>query len=420
MLLEKIRAETLESRKKFMVTIDASSKVAAYTFQFQRALYRLFSSESETTIIGIETDDDVVELKYGTDGSVQIVFEQDKHSIQDSGHPFQDSSKNLWHTLHIWLHSMKDMQQKYKNISYCLVTNKSVTLQAFAQTLGTAKEKSEIERCIKEIRQRVTQVNGEGAKSIQAVAKFSDEDLYFLIENLKLMDEYATASGADPKNATIQLFQLPPDLHEKSADIYSNLLGLLVDKCQTAWINKQQFWIDKIVFTRRLHSEISNHRMARFIEKPLLSTSYKDLLEKNNNDHLFLRQLQHLCVPNEQCERALSHYWGFYAERVRLQVEGDILPTAWDERDELLHQRWQMIGDSVKLEEDTSTQENILARKILSKTLDGNYTAKLGLYETSHAYFTSGNYHYLANQPEHTYFVHWHSSFAFNRKGDEE
>jgi hypothetical protein len=403
-----------------MVTTEASSKIAGYNFQFQRALYRLFSSESAETTVGIETDDDVVEITRDANGLVQIVFEQDKHSVQDSGHPFQDSSKNLWHTMHIWLDSMDSVRQKYQNVSYCLVTNKEVPIRAFATKLGTAKEKSEIDECIKEIRQRATEATSDGATSIKAVAAFSDEHLHFLIENLKLMDEFATASGADPREATIQLFQLPPDLHNKGSDIYNSILGLLVDICQTAWINKQPTWIDKAAYTKRLHSEIAAHRMKRFVDRPLMSTTYQELLNRNGDDHLFLRQLQRLGVDNKVCDHALSHYWGFYAERVRLQAEGDVLPTAWEERNALLHQRWQMMGDSTKLEADSGTTEEVLDKKILAKTLDGNYTAKLGLHDTSQPYFTSGNYHDLANQPEHTCFIHWHSSFAPKNKNGEK
>lgn len=401
-----------------MVTVEASSQIAGYTFQFQRALYRLFSSESETAFVGIETDDDVVEIKCDANGVVQIVFEQDKHSIQDSGHPFQDSSKNLWHTMHIWLDSMDSVRQKYQSVSYCLVTNKEVPARAFATKLGAAKEKSEIDECIKEIRQRAAEATSEGGASIKAVTEFSDEHLYFLIENLKLMDEFATASGADPREATIQLFQLPPDLHHKGSDIYNSILGLLVDICQTAWISKQQVWIDKAAYTTRLHSEIAAHRMKRFVDRPLMSTPYQELLKKNGNDHLFLRQLQRLGVDNRACDHALSHYWGFYAERVRLQAEGDVLPTAWNDRDEQLHQRWQTIGDNVKLEADASDKEEVLDKKVLAKTLDPDYLAKLGLNDTNNAYFTTGNYHDLANKSEHTCFVHWHSSFAPKNKGD--
>ncbi|MGH8761607.1 MAG: ABC-three component system protein, partial [Nitrosospira sp.] len=399
-----------------MITVEASAKIAGYIFQFQRVLYRLFSSELETTIVGIETEDDVVEIKQDAAGLVQIVFEQDKHSIQSSGHPFRDSSKNLWHTLHTWLDAMEAVRQKYENVSYCLVTNKEVATQAFAKKIGAADKKDEIEECIKEIRQRAIRANGESAASIKAVAAFSSENLYFLIGNLKLMDEYATASGIDAKDATIQLFQLPPDLREKAEDIYGSLIGLLVHTCQEAWVGRKQVWVEKGTFTNRLHLEISAHRMARYVERPLISTSYKDLLSKNNGDHVFLTQLQQLGVTNEQCDRALDHYWGFYSERVRLQTEGDVLPTAWDARNEQLHERWQMISDSCKNEVEVNTLETTLAKRILAKTLDGSYTAKLGVQDTSHAYFTSGNYHDLANQPEHSCFVHWLSLFAPRRK----
>jgi len=402
-----------------MVTKEASSKIAGYNFQFQRALYRLFSSETPETIVGIETDDDVVEITRDANGLVQIVFEQDKHSVQDSGHPFQDSSKNLWHTMHIWLDSMDSVRQKYQSVSYCLVTNKEVPTRAFATRLGAAKDKSEIDECIKEIRLRAADAKSEGAASIKAVAEFSDEHLYFLIENLKLMDEFAIASGAAPREATIELFQLPLDLLHKGSDIYTSIFGLLVDNCQTAWVNKQQVWIDKAAYTNRLHSEIAAHRMKRFVDRPLMSTSYQKLLNKNGNDHLFLRQLQRLGVDNKVCDHALSHYWGFYAERVHLQAEGSVLLTDWNDRDEQLHQRWQIIGDNVMLEADSSVNEEVLDKKVLAKTLDPNYLAKLGLNDTNNTYFTTGNYHDLANQPEHTCFVHWHSSFA-PKKNDGE
>lgn len=78
-----------------MATKEASSKMAGYVFQFERALYRLFSSETEATTVGIETDDDVVEITRDENGEIYIEFEQDKHSVQSSGHPYKDNSANV-------------------------------------------------------------------------------------------------------------------------------------------------------------------------------------------------------------------------------------------------------------------------------------------------------------------------------------
>ena len=159
--------------------------------------------------------------------------------------------------------------------------------------------------------------------------------------------------------------------------------------------------------------------MTRYVEREFLSTKYKEFLKKDNESLLFLRQLKRLGIPDPQCDRALSHYWAFYAERVRLQAEGAVLPSAWESRNSQLHQRWQMIADSTTFKEPEGTQEDLLARKILAETLHGSYTAKLGDHETTHPYFTSGNYHDLANQPKHVCFVYWHPAFD-PLNGDEK
>jgi hypothetical protein len=403
-----------------MATKEASAKIAGYIFQFERALYRLFSSELEITTVGIETDDDVVEIAQDESGEVLIKFEQDKHTVQETGHPYQDSSKNLWHTLHIWLEAMQGVRKKYGNVTYCLVTNKEVPISAFAKNIGTANDDIAIDACIVDIRNYAKNAAGEVAAKIKAVAAFSNDDLHFLIKNLLLMDEFGTASGATPKNATIQLFHLPPDIAEKGLDIYQSVLGLLVDACQEGWKKKQPVWITKDVVAERLQSVIATHRMARYVDQPLFSTSYKQYLNADGNSHYFLKQLQHLGADSSMCDRALSHYWGFYAERIRLQSEGDILPKAWNERNSQLHERREMIGESVKLEADMDVSRDVLAKRILAKTIVGDYMAPLGLHKTSNAYFTSGNYHDLANQPEHTYFIHWHPKFAPNTNDKEK
>lgn len=403
-----------------MVTAEASSKIAGYIFQFQRALYRLFSSEEASTLVGVETDDDVVEVGFDSSGDIQIVFEQDKHSVQEAGHPYQDSSKNLWHTLHIWLDSMEVNRKKYKRICYCLVTNKNVPAHTFAKKLGMAKSKDQIDECIAEIRSRATNSTSGESTTIRAVSAFPDDLISFLIENLRVMDDYATSSGSSPKGATIQLFQLPPELHEKGDKIYEGLLGMMINDCQDAWLKRDVAWFDKSKFTRRLHEEISAYRFERYIERPLVNTAYQDYLKDNPDDHVFLRQMKRIGLPDDICDRALSHYWGFYAEKIRLQKEGDVLPNAWVSRDQQLHERWQVIGDSVAAEIVEVQDEEKTSRKIYSRTIDGSYLAKLGMHDTSYPYFTSGNYHELANKPDYAQFIFWHSSFIPKVDKDEQ
>ncbi|MFM0197599.1 hypothetical protein PQQ65_31350 [Paraburkholderia strydomiana] len=407
-----------------MVTAEASTKSAGYTYQFQRALFRIFSSVHRRVIIGVETDDDVVELRLRDDGTVDAVLEQDKHSVKQSGQPFQDSHKNLWHSVHLWLCSLQDNSAKYGEIKYCLVTNKLVSERALARKLSEAKSSEEIKACIEEIREKATLASKEDPSEIAAVSSFSDEDLAFVIERIELLDGDGTVGGVPVKEATIQLFHLPDDLEGMEEDIYRGLLGHLVDLCQEAWLRREPAWLTKSSFAARLQSEIGAHRMDRYLERTLTSTRWRDFQRENTTQLMFVAQLKHLGMPDDYCDRALSHYFGFYAERVRLLKAGEVLPGAWASRDAELHQRWEGIRDGFRLmTEDKSVADDIaVAKSILRATLDANHRAKLDGRDTSQPYFTWGNYHELANKPDGECFVFWHETYAprSEQSDDEE
>lgn len=414
----------LKDHRGFMVTTEASAKSAGYTYQFQRALFRIFSSVHRKSVIGIETDDDVVELRLQDDDTVHAIFEQDKHSVKQSGQPFQDSHKNLWHTVHVWLHFLQDTRSKYGDVKYCLVTNKLVSEDALARKLSDAKSSKEIKACIDVIREKASEAPKEDPSEIVAVSSFSDEDLAFVIERIELLDGNGTVGGISLKDATIQLFHLPDDLDGMEQDIYRGMLGHLVDLCQEAWLRREPAWLTKNSFAARLQSEISAHRMDRYLERSLHSTRWREFQRENTTQLMFVAQLKHLGMPDEYCDRALSHYFGFYAERVRLLKAGEVLPQAWASRDAELHQRWEGIRDGARLmaDEKESADDIAVAKSILRATLDANHRAKLDGRDTSQPYFTWGNYHELANKPNDEYFVFWHDAYGSKsqRSGEDK
>ncbi|SOY40003.1 Complete genome; segment 15/17 [Cupriavidus taiwanensis] len=397
-----------------MVTAEASAKIAGYTYQMQRALFRLLSSVHNKPVIGIETGDDVVELRLNEDGTVDAVFEQDKHSVQETGQPFQDSSKNLWHTFHIWLDSLESTLEKHENVCYCLVTNKKVPEQAIAQKLSAAKTDSEVNACIKLIRNKATAASPEDKSEVKDVSAFSDEALAFVIKRIELLDPDGTTDGVPLKEATIQLFHLPEDVRPYANDIYQGLLGQVVDMCQSAWSQRQPAWLTEPPFANRLQNEIATRRMHRYLERSLNSVAWREYQKKNTKELKFITQFQYIGLSDKYCDRALSHYWGFYAERVRLLTEGDVLQPAWDARDSALHERWQTIRDNVEMlkEEAADADDMNLCRTILGQTLDGNHREPLDGRDTSQPYFTFGHYHDLANRPKDEVYVYWHDLFA--------
>lgn len=122
-----------------MITQEASSKFLGFLYQIERVLYRIFSSEHSLAVFAVETADDVVEEITYSNGKLHIIFEQDKHSIALNSQPYQDSNKNLWHTLHIWLSTIDEYKNKYEKITYCLVTNKSVGEKTLAKKFQLLK-----------------------------------------------------------------------------------------------------------------------------------------------------------------------------------------------------------------------------------------------------------------------------------------
>lgn len=76
-------------------------KIAGYIFQFQRALFRLLSSDFSNLVVCIEPEDDVVEIILNNQLSPKINLEQDKHTVNLDKNTYQYSSKNDWNSLHM-------------------------------------------------------------------------------------------------------------------------------------------------------------------------------------------------------------------------------------------------------------------------------------------------------------------------------
>lgn len=145
-----------------MVTQEASSKFLGFLYQFERALYRIFSAEFDSAVFGIEAADDVVEEITFNNNQLHVSFEQDKHALDtNSGQPYQDSSKNLWHTFHIWLSGMEDAREKYNSITYCLVTNKNVGTNTIASLVSEANESEQIENALRTLKLKAKTISSD-------------------------------------------------------------------------------------------------------------------------------------------------------------------------------------------------------------------------------------------------------------------
>lgn len=397
-----------------MVTQPAGPKLAGYIYQFHRALYRVFSSEYENGAFSIETEDDVVEINHLDSGEIEIIFEQDKANNQKTGQPYQNSSKNFWHTLHIWLDAMSKARESYDLITYCFVTNKAVGAKTLAMQLSDAHSSQEIALAISALTKKAKEIpiSSEAKESSEKVINYPIESLEYLIKNLVTLDENGTKTGNSPQEATIQLLHIPISIQNRSVEIYQNLLGKLVQDCETAWKTQKNATFTKTPYANLLHELKSSFDLDRYVERSFLSSGYRQLMQKNKDiDHLFIQQLQRIGSPDESCDQALSHYWGFYSERIRLLDEGNVLEMDFEERNGELHERWLTYRNSAVRKSAGSPLTNTCYGEIYDNTLSPDYLAKIGRHNTSNSYFTSGNYHELANIIDNEFYIFWHNDF---------
>ncbi|MCY0857558.1 hypothetical protein [Cupriavidus sp. D39] len=237
-----------DSKSKIEEPVDTNAKatIVAFTFQFERALFRLFSSHQANIRVGIETLDDVAELSLQHDGAVQATLEQDANTVQSDGHPFQDSSRKLWHTLRIWLSHVDKLRAEYQEVAFCMVTNATVPAAALVQRLALAMAPKEVTQCVELVRQHAIRLSKDAKAKAKAdasiVARYADDDIAYLIRNLFLLHEGGAGSGVAPREATIQLFQLHSGIADQGVAIYQSILGAAVDKCQSAWRNQKTAW----------------------------------------------------------------------------------------------------------------------------------------------------------------------------------
>ncbi|WP_176079559.1 ABC-three component system protein [Paraburkholderia tropica] len=414
----------VEKLKKPIDT-NAAAIIAAFIFQFERALYRLFSAPTRKMHIGLETLDDVAELTYKSDGSVQAKLEQDAHTVQSSGQPFRDSGRKLWHTLHVWLTHVDEIEKGYPDPRFVFVTNASVKESTLVRKLSKASSKAEVKEALKSLRAQAKEIGkseeSEAYAEAMAVNSYDDKALSYLIERVDLLAGTGSGSEANPREATIEFFQLPTKLVSHGEQIYQHLLGVLTDRCKQAWTRGETAWFTPREFKDLLDAEKSRHTLLKVVDRPEMSVDFKKYVTDNADKFLFVEQLSSIDLNDADIKRHLAKYWAYCAERGRLEEEG-VSPTIWYERESILYERWADCCAEVRAatygHAATLSDEDI-GRQTLKMTLNVDYRAPLGEYSTRSSYFTHGHYHHLANDRYGQFFVYWHSQYG-QKEVDEE
>ncbi|MGH1500768.1 ABC-three component system protein [Yersinia proxima] len=406
--------ENEEIRKA--INSNASSSISGFLYQFQRALFHIFSSNAANTLVGVETIDDVSTI-IGSDYPV-LNLEQDKYTNKQNYNPFSDKNENLWHTINIWLSNLNTYRSSFADVNFFLTTNIALPLNSLALEISNADTDIKIDEVISKIKLISENKNGKG-KDIKEVSRYDDDSLRFLIKRITVLDATQIPEEfSDIRSLTIQKFQLHSSISEDSNEVYEQLLGTIINQSFNKWQKKEQAWFEVQTFRDQLHNLQIKIPLKKYIDRDILSVNFKKYIE-TNQDMEFINQLTLLNLPTDYIDNQLTSFLGFYAERVRLQNEGYILPNYWEDREKKLNTRWKDISQDIEIEEIDNPSNELKGkyRKVLRKTLDQEFKEKLGENETNHSYFTKGHYHDLVNNISNSHSIYWYRLNHNDKKG---
>ncbi|WP_369987566.1 ABC-three component system protein [Pseudomonas xanthosomatis] len=387
---------------------NASASAAGYAYQFERALYRIFTVKHRFARIGIETADDLEEISYVKDGKKRIL-EQDKIS-QLKNSPLKDSSRNLWNTLSIWLKEVYKSGDEYTEHEFVLVTNRTVPKDSLAFILSNSKSEDEVAQAIELLREHAGKITGAVEKIAINVCSYEDEDIAYILKNLTVLDGQ---DGDSLREATYAALQFPSDVEGNEENIYEALIGHLLSSCLASWHNGDAFWAEAQPFFNKKHALCELYINQSMTPLPQEETGYRTLLDDYKDLPLpFFSQLRRILPRESLLNKELGHFWAAYSERTRLLVSGKILLPHINEAESILAARWESITDAHVLVKDKDpsefTDEDFKEIYIQTSSCDNHFSLKLGRVNSNQRYLFMGTYHHQANESDSKHPIHWH------------
>ena len=387
---------------------DASPSAAGYGYQYERALFRIFTAPSAQTRFGIETADDVEEISQTAAGS-RRVSEQAKLSVQPGKNPLQDSSKNLWKTLRIWLNGLAAARKEHEELQFLLVTNRLVKKGTLAMRLSDAFSKQEVADAVVALRTHASGMKGKPGEIAQDVLAYSDSDLAFLIERMYIEDGQL---NAQMKQRVIASLHLPVDAVASAEDIYHGLVGFLFDSCQENWVARKPFWTTAQPYYNKRQTLVEAFMHGPWEPLPFEKTEFAQWAEKiDPADMLFVEQLNKINMPKDLLMQQFSFFCAAYSERIRLLDSGRVLLNDFDSAERVLGDRWGSINSRHRLTNSKSIDQFDIAdynAVMVSTLFPDTFLMKVGRVNSSAQYLFSGTYHRMANGDGTHSPIHWH------------
>ncbi len=365
----------------------AAGSAAGILLQLERALYWLVESADAEAIVGVEAHADVFLIESGK----PALHEEDKHSIQPTGHPLGDHDKRLWRTLQIWCDATVNGSPEEQNARLLLVTNRPVPA-CLVRRLHDAGDEPAITDAIRESRRIATFAPTGIQSTVRAVLAFGDDVLGSVIRRMELQDGSAVA-GPELRRRIIGRLHISEEIDGER--IINELSGWLQSLLLEKWRNGERGWIKRSSLAKRFVAIVHDLRIQRVQAQAarLILVDPEDVEQQKGKR--FVQHLAQVDVSETQLEKAIADYLRFGSERLRLLNDGEIGPDDWTDRGDRMRDRWERIAASERRSPNHRPSEQ-LGHDILDRTIEPNYREPLAGHPQDEPYLTRGHYHRLA------------------------
>lgn len=399
---------------------SAKGSISGYLYQFDRAFTLLCDITEAGAFISIEEIDDVA--VHSKEGTILIV-EQDKNSIADSGTTFEDTSKDLWRTIEIWIQKIKAKTLNTSTKFHCS-TNKIIPNNSLLKYIVQNKESFElilkrIEKLKKAQEKKLENYKekegkkGTYVKKILSLIDFAlanETELKIIVTNLSVYN------NTDIKKDIIAKLRISSFSEEQQEIIYNNLYGWILSTCKFRWNNNSHAQITKEDFDYQYKRNLTSPSIVNAIFRAKKDINIDNIDFESKKDEIFVKQINFLKTSEKSKQffvrKAIEDFLRYEIEHTRIISKGNIPKEDFNEFLETCKDKWEnyFYGLITKEIEDYSVEEmNEFGIKIYNyiiNELQIQFKNDIN-FNTDNAYIKNGSFLKLSNIPE----IGWHPNW---------
>lgn len=381
---------------------SAGASALGYIYQVRYALYILMKKGRETPSLSVSVEA-IDDIAFEEEGEPRELL-QLKHKVKGRAN-LTDSSSDLWGTVRVWAHYVRENKVNPEELIFTLVTTQTAKPGSIPGRLRPGSK-----RDTRKIVEDLERVADESESSTNQAAydefnKLSGDQKRGLVNAIRVLDNSSNV-GNVTKNIKndIDLFVDP----QKRDPFYERLEG---------------WWLDKAIEQIRKGGAISGiqyqelrHKIVslrdQFVEDNLPADFRTPLeieeSELDPQETVFVRQLELVSVHRERIRQAIGEYYRAYKQRNKWARDGLIVDEDLEDYESRIKYEWKDYFLRMKenipddAEEGDKMKEGRKLYNMIRDQVDEHIKPKF-----NEAYHQRGSYHMLANELK----VGWHRDF---------